>query len=920
MPVTVPDEPKKYTTVYENFKGVDFTNDPSNVYKRRSPGGKNMLPDLDGRPYKRKGWKIEYSAQDFITAAGSQATEVVPKRIHHFSMNGMEYMVMFNSLGVFYTNEKMNSVVKCQLASYDANEQIVTEAFPPLVDGNSLEADSGRTFFFESNGVAGLYTFVGMALFRFDGQYYWRVEPYVPDFLIACEPDGTGTLLDNINLLTTKRRVSYKCDGKNTEFIVPSGIDTSKEAVVEIMNPAGGWDTAVWNTDVTYSNGVLTFTTAPEEVVTGEDCMRVTYHPSNLSTYVKTQTLTATAYKHERFLRYERCYCEPALAGEKPATHYGEFIKDDDFSYTYTDASYMLTDPKNASEVTITPSGGAKTHNAYNNTVTYRPPDSAYVAPQVLQNEGIERSTVTVYAHYDYNTLSSAIRNKRYDEMWLIGTFGVDGSTASYVDIRNQFQQYTAETSGYAGYYYVYEFFETRHIKKDYTAECTLEYEQFGYATLDDENTIADDKTAFTNCKRATVFGSGLINQVFVGASVSNGYSSRLWYSGVGRPEYFPDINYVEVGSNDTRIMGMMKCDEYLGIIKAGNALDSSIYMAFPTSFGDDTTYAVKQSIAGVGALSMGAFNIISDESVFLSPEGVMAIEFGEENRLRNRSYFVDKRLCAEPNLSDAISYVFNNMYYLSVNNHCYVLDGSQKNSWVNEKTNLQYECYYLDNVPAQCFADMGGYLWFTDYDGNLCRFKNGFDTNPYRDEYVVGHATIDADDMNVTELDGAEINIGDLIYTDGGSTHVYTKDELAVGMVVKFYSSGEYSITQVTDSTVILNKGVPVYAIWDTIADDDGAIQFFKNLNKKGFVVSLLPGSSSGVKVSFKPDEKPVVPYGVTDASGNLLPYDYFVRKKIKKYKRLQIICENGGLDQCFGIDQILKTYTVGNYSKNRK
>ena len=32
-----PSEPKKYTTEYRDFKGVDFTTEPSSVWKRRSP-------------------------------------------------------------------------------------------------------------------------------------------------------------------------------------------------------------------------------------------------------------------------------------------------------------------------------------------------------------------------------------------------------------------------------------------------------------------------------------------------------------------------------------------------------------------------------------------------------------------------------------------------------------------------------------------------------------------------------------------------------------------------------------------------------------------------------------------------------------------------------------------------------------------
>ena len=57
MALEIPKNPKVYTTKYENFRGVDFTNNPTKVRYRRSPSGKNMLPDASGVPFKRHGWK-----------------------------------------------------------------------------------------------------------------------------------------------------------------------------------------------------------------------------------------------------------------------------------------------------------------------------------------------------------------------------------------------------------------------------------------------------------------------------------------------------------------------------------------------------------------------------------------------------------------------------------------------------------------------------------------------------------------------------------------------------------------------------------------------------------------------------------------------------------------------------------------------
>ena len=43
MPIDVPAPQKVYTTVYDNFKGVDYTSDATNVWKRRSPSAINMV-------------------------------------------------------------------------------------------------------------------------------------------------------------------------------------------------------------------------------------------------------------------------------------------------------------------------------------------------------------------------------------------------------------------------------------------------------------------------------------------------------------------------------------------------------------------------------------------------------------------------------------------------------------------------------------------------------------------------------------------------------------------------------------------------------------------------------------------------------------------------------------------------------------
>ena len=124
---------------------------------------------------------------------------------------------------------------------------------------------------------------------------------------------------------------------------------------------------------------------------------------------------------------------------------------------------------------------------------------------------------------------------------------------------------------------------------------------------------------------------------------------------------------------------------------------------------------------------------------------------------------------------------------------------------------------------------------------------------------------------------------------------------------------------------------GEPVKAKWSSVFDDDGAPQKLKTLMKKGTMVTIVPHYKSGVKVTLVKDGDAFEPLEYKSAnltsfenidfesfsfSANAVAFDNFTKKKIKKYKRLQIILENDKAEP-FGITKIVKTYTVGNYAK---
>lgn len=886
MAIKIPEEPKVYTTVYDNFKGVDFTNDPSNVWRRRSPSGLNMLPDLDGRPYKRKGWKIVIPKNDFVDISDVTGVGFEPYRTYYFELGGVDYLMLFNSYGVFsYDGDTLRYIDEY----IDTDNHV--QRFPPNQD--RLLKDSKRCFFYEGNGVAGFYMWSGMTLFCFEADGIVReVAPYVPHVLMGCDPaNGAGEDYYQLNILTRERTVSFtkQGSGKETaEYHLLEKISPTSTPIVKVFDDTLGEATEAKAQEIGWSimsdfSGI-TFNSNITTGVSGEDNVFITYEGA-----VNNQLSAKILGEKEFSLQKNDDGSWGQIASTSSSASSGYFV--------------LMGESINYSDIRVVVSLAGIDNTDWITLYVYDPSRNEYVDVEEYLIDGEPLALNEIFDIYMSAYADTATYSSVRDMLW--------NSTVPYISSART-KKKTSDTV------------ENATIRK-YKFKW-----QFNPPSADAEYSV--EQSAFIDCTRYAVFGTGLTNQIFVCGNNTAGFKSRLWYSQVGQPNYFPQRNYTEVGSNDTSIMGLLKCGEYLGVIKQGKTTDTSIYLAYPTSFEDDTTYAVKQSIAGIGAISFGAFNVLNEEPLFLSEDGVMGIEIGEENRVRSRSYFVNGLLRKEKNLSTAVSFVFDSQYWLCVNNHCYVLDGSQKTSWANERTNLQYECYFLDNIPAQCFARMDGELYFVDTRGNLCRFVNSTDEHQYVDSYcaeALPYTTV------VEPVDGkidTKTLIGDFrvaleiadntensIIDDEDRNLIFALSEPAVNDSFT-YDGTDYTILSIDENGIAdVIEGVPIKAVWSTIADDDGAVHYFKNLQKKGCVVSLLPSADSGVDVYVKADEGERILVGNVDTGQSSLPYDFYVKKKIKKYKRLQFICENGTYDDSFGLDQIIKSYTIGNYSKRR-
>lgn len=208
----IPAAPKVYTTTYDNFRGVDFTNDSTNVWRHRSPDAVNMLPDESGRPFKRTGWEVAVAADELAEALGLETIEIL--KCHYFELAGADHVIIFTVGGVFaYRQEEVT-----------IEGELVWEDVWQLLDGSTDEdcySSYDRAFFFEGNGRAAFYIYGNHKVWVYgyeDGAFTFGLATdgfdvgliTIPRLIVVADANGSGTTLESYNLLGDRACVEYQ--------------------------------------------------------------------------------------------------------------------------------------------------------------------------------------------------------------------------------------------------------------------------------------------------------------------------------------------------------------------------------------------------------------------------------------------------------------------------------------------------------------------------------------------------------------------------------------------------------------------------------------------------------------------------------------------------------------------------------------
>ncbi len=586
-------------------------------------------------------------------------------------------------------------------------------------------------------------------------------------------------------------------------------------------------------------------------------------------------------YKNGKYYSVERGYLRyflKELAWEDntfTTVNSEEIVKDTDrfnslfcmgdylFAKASTVFSRMTLDDYTVNTIDITESVGAIDSTIVPTTVISLKPDGT---------DGVVLDDVNIFTPYQMNTFLGDASSVEYT----LSSANIGGTVKAEILQTDGTWLETSVTLGSGTSYSAKDRDGTTYTETVYDGKVT-----FATAPPVPEVTGQDNVritfSSFDMTEETVGIKEGFYNEYLVGlleSEVSTIYNSRVfyaigervYYSNIDKPNIVSDLNWFEV---DDEVMGFAPFGSYLSVVCMENG-NNTVFLASPLTYDEISSYKVEPTSSGIGAIAKGSFDSLNDEPMFVSNSGVYTLltNWYSRNFTYNRSTRINKVLTNETNLQNAVCATCNNYYYIAINNKMYILDGRHRDKDVTGNTS--YESYYFDNMPL--ILDMfvfNNQLFMVD-DTDLYVFNDDIDgTSAYQD-----YGTL---------VDGA------------------------------------------------ITGGDAVHATWCSKFDGDKEPQILKTLSKKGTMISIAPYSKTGVELTLIKDGDETEYVGKYTAStfswelidfsaftfnANTMVYDRFPRKKIKKYKRLQIKLENKDIEP-FGIIEVVKSFTYGNYAK---
>lgn len=247
-----------------------------------------------------------------------------------------------------------------------------------------------------------------------------------------------------------------------------------------------------------------------------------------------------------------------------------------------------------------------------------------------------------------------------------------------------------------------------------------------------------ENKSQINKCNIMHVYGyAGANNRVFM--TGNKDYPNIVMYSYLEDITYIPVENVIKIGLETSPITGIAKLNSgKLAILKNVSDTDSTIFYIGYATYNGQEAFPLEGSTKGEGNISQHAHDVLINEPLILTQNGVFALNTAtltDERYVYHKSYYIDEKLKQENNLNKAVGIVNDGKYYLAVNDHVYVADSRFKSNTNNSKySNYQYEWYYWTNLPVRVWFVWNNKLYFGDKSGNICKFRDNNDIDRFKD------------------------------------------------------------------------------------------------------------------------------------------------------------------------------------------
>lgn len=249
-----------------------------------------------------------------------------------------------------------------------------------------------------------------------------------------------------------------------------------------------------------------------------------------------------------------------------------------------------------------------------------------------------------------------------------------------------------------------------------------------------------ESNPAPNKCNIGIVYGeSGNINRLFLAGNTE--HKNMFFYSHYNDYSYFPLKNTNQIGHETSAISFFSRTnDGGLAVFKDtvsnqepsvwhitpktvdvyASMYDSENETTEQVKVAEDVVFATSGGLLGVRIGSKYACASLNGDNLFLATNGVYALKTAEntviaEKKIQLRSKPLNGALRLKKILlSEAVATVYEDMFYLSVGDECYVADCN----YLYDGTN--YEWWVLDNIDARVFFELDGVLAFGKNDGRI--------------------------------------------------------------------------------------------------------------------------------------------------------------------------------------------------------